>query len=237
MTTIHIKPSPNCTHNGSSMNTQQILSLLREASASHLDIPLLCVHTENLFSRSLRRRLKPWGGGSGRQGPGCYSRRFSYMLLDWAQILKGSGFFCPELSVWSGVGASVGGYSGSTCVLWLGEAVCRLRWLETLCWELFWLSFLSSGCWKQASERSKKRIVIGSLSGCFHQLVFVQHVCAHICKYVNNIWVSIFLQRVLHADKSPGDWQTERGAGQMGRHNHKPYCSLGWSRKQIQFPS
>lgn len=167
-------------HNGSPTNTQQMLSLLWDAFASHLDLPRLCVHTENLFSRSLRRQLEPWARGSGRQGPGYYSRRFSYMLLDWAQILKGSGFFCPELSVWSGAGASAGGYSGGTCVLWLGEAVCRLRWLETLCWELFWLSFLSSGCWKQASERSKKTIVIGSPSGCFHQLVFVQHVCAHI---------------------------------------------------------
>lgn len=78
------------------------------------------------------------------------------MLLDWAQILKGSGFFCPELSVWSGAGASAGGYSGSTCVPWLGDAVCRLRWLETLCWELFWLSFLSSGCCKKAREGAKK---------------------------------------------------------------------------------
>lgn len=42
---------------------------------------------------------------------------------------------------------------------------------------------------------------------------------------------------MLHADKSPGDWQTERGADQMERHNHKPYCSLGCSGKQIQFSS
>lgn len=145
---ICIYPSPNWRHNGASVNIHQILSLPWEAFTSHLDLALCSLHTENLFLISLKRKLKPWGRVSKRQWPGCYSRRFSYMLLDWAQILKGSGFFCPELSVWSGAGASAGEYSGSTCVPWLGDAVCRLRWLETLCWELFWLSFLSSGCWK-----------------------------------------------------------------------------------------
>ena len=119
-----------------------------EAFTSHLGSPLPGLHIENLFLISLERKLKPWSGVAERQQPQCYSRRLSYMLLDWAQILKGSGFFCPVLSVWSGAGASAGGYSGSACVLWLGDAVWRLRWLETLCWELFWLSFLSRGCWK-----------------------------------------------------------------------------------------
>lgn len=171
----------------------------------------------------------------GKQKPGCYSRRFSYMLLDWAQILKGSGFFCPELSACSGAGASAVGYSGSTCVLWLGDAVCRLRWLETLCCELFWLSFLSNGCWKQA-RGGKKRLLLVLWVGVFHQLVFVQHFCAHSHKYINNILASTFLLLILNTDKSPGDWQTERGAGQIERHNHKPGCSLGCSGRQIQFP-
>lgn len=157
LTTTHILSTPNITHNGPPWTSRRFCHCSEKLSPLTV-IYLYPVYTlKNQFSRGTKRPLEPWAGVLGRQEPGCYSRRFSYMLLDWAQILKGSGFFCPELSVWSGVGASAGGYSGSTCVLWPGEAVCRLRWQETLCWELFWLSFLSSGCWKQASERSKKR--------------------------------------------------------------------------------
>lgn len=35
---------------------------------------------------------------------------------------------------------------------WLGESVWVLRWLHTLCWELFWLSFLSNWCWKDRKQ-------------------------------------------------------------------------------------
>lgn len=210
------------------MNVQQILSLLWDAATFHLDSSLSCSHTDNPFSTTLKTELEHQDGVQARQEPGRYSRRFSYMLLDWAQILKGSGFFCPELSVWSGAGASAGGSSGSTCVLWLGEAVCRLRWLATLCWELFWLSFLSSGCWKEASERGKKRRLLLVLRvGVFHQLAFVHHFCAHIHKFINNILASTFVGLMPNADKSPGDWQTDRGVGQIEGHHHKTYCFQG----------
>lgn len=137
-------------------------------------------------------------------------------------------------------------WSGGLCRWVLGEHLCAVAWggrvqtpvagdavLRTV------LAVFSFQWLLKASEREKQEeeTVIGSLSGCFQRLVFVQHVYAHIHKYINNILASIFLQLMLHADKSPGDWQTERGVGQMERHNHKPYCSLGCGRKQIQFSS
>lgn len=137
-------------------------------------------------------------------------------------------------------------WSGGLCRWVLREHLCAVAWggrvqapvagnavLRTI------LAVFSFQRLLKASEGEKQgeKIVIGSLSGCFHQLVSVQHLYTHIHKYINNILASIFLQLMLYADKSPGDWQTEKGAGQMERHNHKPYCSLGCSGKQIQFSS
>lgn len=94
-----------------------------------------------------------------------YSHRLSYILLDCAQILKGSGFFwrvrVPSVGSWGGktgrgwVGAAEVGTTASLGMLeggWLGESVWVLRWLHTLCWELFWLSFLSNWCWVDKTE-------------------------------------------------------------------------------------
>lgn len=90
------------------------------------------------------------------------------MLLDCAQILKGSGFFwrvrVPSAGSWGGrpgrgwVGAAGVGATASLGMAeggWPGESVWALRWLHTLCWELLWLSFLSNWCWeeKKQSER------------------------------------------------------------------------------------
>lgn len=91
-----------------------------------------------------------------------YSLRLSYMLLDWAQILKGSGFFWRVPLVggsnggrlgrgWVGGGGTGGGAAsvsagtgGTAGTARAGESVWVLRWLHTLCWELPWLSFLSN---------------------------------------------------------------------------------------------
>lgn len=48
-----------------------------------------------------------------------------------------------------GATASLGMTEGG----WLGESVWMLRWLHTLCWELFWLSFLSNWCCVDKTER------------------------------------------------------------------------------------
>lgn len=88
------------------------------------------------------------------------------MLLDCAQILKGSGFFwrvrVPSAGSWGGspgrgwVGAAGVGATASLGMAeggWLGESVWVLRWLHTLCWELLWLSFLSNWCWVDRKQR------------------------------------------------------------------------------------
>lgn len=88
------------------------------------------------------------------------------MLLDCAQILKGSGFFwrvrVPSAGSWGGrpgrgwVGAAGVGARASLGMTeggWLGESVWVLRWLHTLCWELLWLSFLSKWCWVDRKQR------------------------------------------------------------------------------------
>lgn len=91
-----------------------------------------------------------------------YLRLLSYMLLDWAQILKGSGFLWMVPSAGESWGGRLGrgweGGGGATLSLrggaregCTGESVWMLRWLETLCWELFWLSFLDNCCWRSRS--------------------------------------------------------------------------------------
>lgn len=97
------------------------------------------------------------------------SLRLSYMLLDCAQILKGSGFFWRVPLVggsnggklgrgWVGGGGTGGGAAsvsvgtgGTAGTARAGESVWVLRWLHTLCWELPWLSFLSN-CWQTKRE-------------------------------------------------------------------------------------
>ena len=70
------------------------------------------------------------------------------MLLDWAQILKGSGFLWMVPSAgeswggrpgrgWEGAGGAALSLRGGARDGWTGESVWALRWLETLCWELF----------------------------------------------------------------------------------------------------
>ena len=235
---IHIYPSPNRSHSGGSIKVQQILWLLWDAFTSHLDLSPSYSHNENLFSLSLKRKLVLCNRAWGRQKAGCYLRRFSYMLLDWAQILKGSGFFCPELSVWSEAGASAGGYSGSTCAPWLGEAVCRLRWLATLCWELFWLSFLSSGCWKGSEgEGQEEKIIMGSLSGCFSTSLFSLSPSLHT--YINastTLWLPPSTSSCC-MQINPQATGSQRGEGWREGRLHKPYCFLGWSKKQTLFTS
>lgn len=136
--------------------------------------------------------------------------------------------------------------SWSLCRRWvLGEHLCAVAWgrrvqasvagdtvLRTIL-AVFSFQWLL----KVSKREGQEEIITGSLSGCFPPLVFAQLFCTHTHKYINNTVASTFLQLMLNADKSPGDWQTGRGAGQMERHNHKPYCSLGCSRKQIQFSS
>lgn len=91
------------------------------------------------------------------------------MLLDCAQILKGSGFFArvrvPSAGSWGGrpgrgwVGAAGVGATASLGMTeggWLGESVWVLRWLHTLCWELLWLSFLSNWCWLDRKQRERE---------------------------------------------------------------------------------
>lgn len=91
-----------------------------------------------------------------------YLRLLSYMLLDWAQILKGSGFLWMVPSAgesWAGrLGRGWEGGGGATLSLrggardgCKGESVWMLLWLETLCWELFWLSFRDNCCWRSTS--------------------------------------------------------------------------------------
>ena len=70
------------------------------------------------------------------------------MLLDWAQILKGSGFLwmVPSAGMswvgspgraWEGAGGTLSLW-GAAREGWTGESVWLvLRWLDTLCWELF----------------------------------------------------------------------------------------------------
>ncbi len=88
-------------------------------------------------------------------GTPYYLRLLSYMLLDWAQILKGSGFFwrvpstggsCGRLGRgWEGGGGAADSLSRAW-EAWRGESVWMLRWLDTLCWELPWLSLRSNCC-------------------------------------------------------------------------------------------
>lgn len=77
-----------------------------------------------------------------------YLRLLSYMLLDWAQILKGSGFLWAVPSSAASRGGSPGrgcdGTGGAAFSLspaaedeCEGESAWALRWLETLSWELF----------------------------------------------------------------------------------------------------
>lgn len=84
-----------------------------------------------------------------------YLRLLSYMLLDWAQILNGSGFLASTPSVagswggrpgsgWAGGGGAVVSVDGA-CDEWRGESEGTLRWLP-------WLSFLSSGCCGHSDE-------------------------------------------------------------------------------------
>lgn len=91
-----------------------------------------------------------------------YLRLLSYMLLDWAQILKGSGFLWMVPSAgeswggrpgrgWEGGGGATLSLRGGARDGCTGESVWALRWLETLCWELFWLSFLDNCCRKRRS--------------------------------------------------------------------------------------
>lgn len=93
-----------------------------------------------------------------------YLRLLSYMLLDWAQILKGSGFLWMVPSAGESWGGRLGrgweGGGGAALSLWggardgcTGESVWMLLWLETLCWELLWLSFLDNCCWRSRSIR------------------------------------------------------------------------------------
>lgn len=97
-----------------------------------------------------------------RHQKSIYLRLLSYMLLDWAQILKGSGFLWMVPSPWEswagnpGKGCDGGGgallsLSGAARDWCTGESVWALRWLETLCCELFWLSFLDNCCWRSKS--------------------------------------------------------------------------------------
>ena len=100
------------------------------------------------------------------------------MLLDWAQILKGSGFFCSVPSGggswggrlgkgWVGGGGTAGdeatasggstGTQGTQGTARSGESVWTLRWLHTLCCELPWLSFRSSCCKRKRRERERER--------------------------------------------------------------------------------
>ena len=73
-----------------------------------------------------------------------YLRLLSYMLLDWAQILKGSGFLArvpsTATSCWGRPGSGWTGAGGAAvsvdraCEAWRGEeSEGALRWLETLC--------------------------------------------------------------------------------------------------------
>jgi len=104
----------------------------------------------------------PMQPSSNRHQKFIYLRLLSYMLLDWAQILKGSGFLWMVPSAWESWDGrpSNGCEGGGGAVLSLrggardgcrGESVWALRWLETLCWELFWLSFLDNCCWRSRS--------------------------------------------------------------------------------------
>lgn len=100
---------------------------------------------------------RPMQPSSNRHQKFIYLRLLSYMLLDWAQILKGSGFLWVVPSPWEswegrpgkgcegagGVLLSLRGAAREECT---GESVWVLRWLETLCWELLWLSFLDNCC-------------------------------------------------------------------------------------------
>lgn len=84
-----------------------------------------------------------------------YLRLLSYMLLDWAQILNGSGFLASVPSVagsWGGrPGSGWAGGGGAAVSVdgaweeWRGESEGTLRWLP-------WLSFLSSGCCGHSDE-------------------------------------------------------------------------------------
>lgn len=91
-----------------------------------------------------------------------YLRLLSYMLLDWAQILKGSGFLWIVPSAgeswggrpgrgWEGGGGAMLSLRGGARDGCTGESVWALLWLETLCWELFWLSFLDNCCRRSRS--------------------------------------------------------------------------------------
>lgn len=56
-------------------------------------------------------------------------------------------------SGWEGAGGAALSLSGAARGACTGESAWRLRWLETLCWELLWLSFLDNCCQTHA-ERS-----------------------------------------------------------------------------------
>lgn len=90
-----------------------------------------------------------------------YLRLLSYMLLDWAQILNGSGFLASVPSVagswggrpgsgWTGGGGGAVSVDGA-CEEWRGESEGKLRWLP-------WLSFLSSGCCGHSDESMRVEI-------------------------------------------------------------------------------
>lgn len=98
-----------------------------------------------------------------------YLRLLSYMLLDWAQILNGSGFFWRVPSIggsWGRLGRGWDGGGGAADSLsmaweaWRGESVWTLRWLETLCWELPWLSLRSNCCCEEREIKKRWRETI-----------------------------------------------------------------------------
>lgn len=116
----------------------------------------------NVQYNGLHRVNSPMQPSSNFHQKWLYLRLLSYMLLDWAQILKGSGFLWMVPSAgeswggrlgrgWEGGGGAALSLRGGARDGCTGESVWMLRWLETLCWELFWLSFLDNCCWRSRS--------------------------------------------------------------------------------------
>ena len=117
---------------------------------------------QNVQYNGLHRVNSPMQPSSNCHQKWLYLRLLSYMLLDWAQILKGSGFLWMVPSAgeswggrlgrgWEGGGGAALSLRGGARDGCTGESVWMLRWLETLCWELFWLSFLDNCCWRSRS--------------------------------------------------------------------------------------
>lgn len=117
---------------------------------------------QNVQYNGLHRVNSPMQPSSNFHQKWLYLRLLSYMLLDWAQILKGSGFLWMVPSAgeswggrlgrgWEGGGGAALSLRGGARDGCTGESVWMLRWLETLCWELFWLSFLDNCCWRSRS--------------------------------------------------------------------------------------